>query len=251
MIGLIKNELYKFLKQKKLYLFMGVIVVVQLVNVLQARQASHLLNGQSFPLEALAESSLYITMFLAVFIAETIAEEYKRGMFKVVLLRPINRSQFICAKSMGVLVCICFMVCFTILTAYGIGSIFFSWGDHMLVQGNPLFLGGNAVMFTLTTAFAYILPVFGFAMLIFFIALLSLNVGITIGTALSLFMFAPLLKGSIQAYSIVHIMNTFPALFINQTAWQEILFNIGIILAYIILFYIGSLLFIKRKDVLV
>lgn len=257
MIGLIKNELYKFLKQKKLYLFIAVIIAVQLVNVLQYKSSNgDLLNGQSYPLAALAESSLFITMFLAVFIAETIAEEYKRGTFKLVLLRPVTRIQFMFAKSFGVFVCICSMVVFTIFTAYGTGIFFLGWGDQLIVQGKPLFsdgmlLGdGRGVLLTLTAAFAYILPVFGFAMLIMFIALLSLNVGITIGTALALFMFAPLLNGPVQDYSIVHIMNVSPSLFVKQRASQEILFDTGIIFAYIVIFCVGSLIFIKRKDVL-
>lgn len=261
MTGLIKNEIYKFFKQKKFYLFMGVMIAVQLVNILQYQadsreQASFLLNGQSYPLEALAESSLFIIMFLAIFIAESIAEEYKRGTFKLVLLRPVTRVQFLIAKSAGVLVCICFMVVFTTLTAYGTGFFFLGWGEQLMVQGEPLFskggsiYGGEGIMLTYTAAFAYILPVFGFAMLLMFIALLSLNVGITIGSALALFIFAPLLNGGITAYSIVHIMNAFPVLFINQEASREILFDTGIIFVYIVIFYIGSLIFIKKKDVL-
>ncbi|MFD1413601.1 ABC transporter permease [Oceanobacillus jeddahense] len=261
MYGLIKNELYKFFKQKKLYLFIAVIVAVQLVSVWQYQssnreQVSHLLNGQSYPLAALAESSLFITMFMAVFIAETIVEEYKRGTFKLVLLRPVSRTQFIFAKSVSVLACICFMVAFTILTAYGIGVLFLGWGNQLIVQGEPLFSDGmllrdgKGVVLTVVAAFAYSLPVFGFAMLIMFIALLSLNVGITIGTALALFMFVPLLNGVIQDYSIIHIMNDFPYLAINEVTSQEFFLSIGIIFVYIMVFYIGSLIFIKKKDVL-
>lgn len=261
MIGLIQNELYKFFKLKKLYLFIGVIIAVQLVNVLQQRpntgeQTSLIFNGQSYPLNALAESSLFITVFLAVYIAETIVEEYKRGTFKLVLLRPVSRIQFMSAKSIGILVSICSMVIITVLIAYGTGVCFLGWGDQLMIQGSPLVIdgmaisGGKGIVITWTAAFAYTLALYGFAMLIMFIALLSTNVGITIGTALALFMFAPLLNGTIQDYSIVHIMNIFPSLFVTHTAWQEIIFNLGIIIAYIVIFYISSLIFIKKKDVL-
>lgn len=56
--------------------------------------------------------------------------------------------------------------------------------------------------------------------------------------------------GSISNYSIINLMNTFHEMFIYSATSQEIFTRLGIIAAYIIFFYICSIIHIKKKDVL-
>ncbi len=234
---------------------MGVILALQAVEIFQYKflpqgKIAFSLNGQSFPLEMIGNHSIIMVMFIAVLAADMIADEYRNGTFKLVLLRPVNRIQFIGAKCVALTVSITAIVCFTVITSYIIGAIAFDWGNHLLFQGVPI--AGNSFAITLKSAFASILPSAGFGMLVIFIALITGNIGITIGSALALFFISPLLEryGNISKYSIIYLMNTFHEMFINSATLVQIFAKTGVIAAYIALFYVGSAIFMKRKDVL-
>ena len=255
MFGLIKNEVYKVFRLKKFYLFMGVLIVLQAVQIFQqlflpSERIAYKMNGQSFPLEVIGNNIIVMVMFIAVLAADMIADEYRNGTFKLVLLRPVSRIQFIGAKAVALLASITAIVFFTVIASYITGTIAFGWGDQLLLQGVPV--AGNSIAITLKSAFASILPSAGFGMVVIFIALITENIGITIGLALALFIISPLLEryGNIGSYSIIHLMNTFHKIVINSATLKEVFSNIGVIAAYAVLFYIGSAIFIKRKDVL-
>ncbi len=255
MLSLVRNELYKVFRLRKLYFFMGVILVFQSVEIFQYKflpqgKVTFPLNGQSFPLEMIGGNSIIMVMFIAVLAADMIADEYRNGTFKLVLLRPVDRIQFIGAKAVALLASITAIVCFTVITSYITGAIVFDWGKHLLFQGVPI--AGNSIAITLKSAIASILPSAGFGMLLIFIALVTENIGITIGSALALFIISPLLEryGNISKYSIIYLMNTFHEMFINSVTLVQIFAKIGVIAAYIALFYVGSAIFMKRKDVL-
>lgn len=255
MLGLVKNEIYKVFRLKKFYLFMGVMLALQAAQIFQQiflpqERIAFALNGQSFPLAMIGGNIIVMVMFIAVLAADMIADEYKNGTFKLVLLRPVNRIQFIGAKAVALLASIAAILCFTVITSYITGTITFGWGDQLLFQGVPI--AGNSIVITLKAALASILSSAGFGMLVIFIALITENIGITIGTALALYIISPLLEryGNIGNYSIIHLMNTFHEMFIGSATPQQIFSKIGVIAAYAVLFYIGSAVFIKRKDVL-
>jgi len=234
---------------------MGAILALQLVEIFQYKflpqgKVVFPLNGQSFPLEMIGGNSIIMVMFIAVLVADMFADEYRNGSFKLVLLRPVSRIQFISAKAIALLASIMAIVCFTVITAYITGTIVFTWGNQLLFQGVPI--DGNSIAITLKLTIASILPSAGFGMLVIFIALITENIGITIGSALALFIISPLLEryGNISNYSIIHLMNTFHEMFINNATLVQIYAKIVVIIAYVVLFYISSAIFMKRKDVL-
>lgn len=256
MLGLVKNEIYKVLRSRKFYLFMGAVLALQLVKIFQYEflpqdRTAYAMNGQSFPLEMIGNNSIIMVMFIAVLVADMVADEYRNGTFKLVLLRPVDRVQFIGAKAVALLVFITAIVCFTVVTSYVTGVIAFDWGDELLFQGVPM-VGHSGIAITLGSALASILPSIGFGMLIIFIALVTGNIGATIGSALVLFIVSSLMEryGDIAGYSIVHLMGSFHETVMNSVTPPQVLVEIGAISAYVILFYIGSAVLIKKKDVL-
>jgi ABC-2 type transport system permease protein len=255
MLNMVKNELYKVFHLRKFYLFMGVVLALQLVKIFQHKflpqeKVAFPLNGQSFPLEMIGGNSIIMVMFIAVLAADMIADEYKNGTFKLVLLHPVSRIQFIGAKAAALMASIMAITCFTVITSYITGAIAFDWGNLLLFQGVPI--AGNSIAITLKSALASILPGVGFGMLVIFIALMTENVGITIGAAVALYIISPLLEryGSISNYSIIYLMNTFHEILINSSTQPQMLSKVGVIAAYVVLFYTSSAVLVKRKDVL-
>lgn len=255
MLGLIKNEIYKVFRLRKFYLFIGIVLAVQLIKVFQYTFAGNdqflrLLNGQSFPLEIIRSSPLIMVIFISVLVSDMIADEYKKGTFKLVLLRPVSRIQFISAKIIALLVLIISLVCFAIISSYAIGAIAFKWGDTVLLNGIPY--SGNGYAMTFKAALAYILPCFAFGMLVLFIALVSENTGITLALALGLYIISPFIEKyqNIKRYSIINLLHNFNHSILINTDIKEILISVGIMAGYVILLYISSIIFFRKKDVL-
>ena len=255
MLGLLKNEIYKAFRLRKLYLFAGVLLAVQVITVFQyyfseSGELLSLLNGQSFPLEVIRGIPLIMVIFIAVLVSDMIVDEYRKGTLKLVLLRPVSRAKLITAKALALLVIITSLVCFTIVTSYIIGAIAFEWGENIILNGIPY--NGNGYAMTLKAAFSCILPYWGFGMLVIFIALLSENVGITIGSSLALYIILPFIEsyGNIKKYSIMNLLHSFyHSVLINKNL-KQILTSVVIIAGYVILFYVCSIIIFCRKDVL-
>jgi len=64
-----------------------------------------------------------------------------------------------------------------------------------------------------------------------------------------LYLFLPLLRID-PDYSIVYLMNTFHWAVIRGASLREVLADLGVIAAYMVLFYAAGAFYMKRKDVL-
>lgn len=252
MRGLVKNECYKVFRRGKFALFTGAVTALQLITILQmlSRPQSQIaagLNGQSFPLRMIGSQPLIMTLFIAVLAADLIAEEYRSGTLKLALLRPVGRSQILAAKAIALVAAVTALAGFTVIAAYATGTLAFGWGDRLLAQGGPI--AGSSIAVSFKAAAASIVPCAGFGVLVMFIALVTENVGMTIGIAAALYLFLPLL-GIRQDCSIVYLMNTFHWAVIRGASLRELLTDLAVIAAYVVLFHAAGAFYMKRKDVL-
>jgi ABC-type transport system involved in multi-copper enzyme maturation permease subunit len=252
LLGLVKNECYKVFRRGKFALFLGAVPALQIITVFQVLtrspdQNAAELNGQSFPLHMIGSQPLIMALFIAVIAADLMAEEYRSGTLKLALLRPVGRSQVMAAKAVALVAAVIALAGFSVMAAYATGTLAFGWGDRLLAQGGPI--AGSSFAVSVTAAAASIAPCAGFGMLVLFIALLTENAGLTIGIAAALYLFLPLLRID-PDYSIVYLMNTFHWAVIRGASLREVLADLGVIAAYMVLFYAAGAFYMKRKDVL-
>lgn len=252
MMGLVKNECYKVLRQSKLALFMGAGLGLQIITIFQMlsgfqNQSAAELNGQSFPLHMIGIQTILMALFVAVLAADLVADEYRSGTLKLTLLRPVGRSQVMAAKAIALAAAVTALTGFTVIAAYATGTLAFGWGDGLLAQGVPV--AGSSVAVTFKAAAASIAPCAGFGMMVMFIALITENVGLTIGISAALYLFLPLL-GIRPDWSIVDQMNTFHRAVIYGDSLRAVSADLAAIMAYIVLFFAAGAFYMKRKDVL-
>ena len=199
-----------------------------------------------FPLALLDNLPLIMCVFIALFVAEFIAGEYRNGTLKLVLLRPISRTSLLQAKIISLFTFISVMIAFTVISAYITGTLAFGWGEQTISSSLA------EVGITLQSALAMLLPALGFGVIVIFVSLLTVNVGATIGGALGTMILSQLLENieNVRQYSIILLMKSFPQSFIDDFSIPNILTGAAIIVAYLVIFYLGSLFLLRKKDVL-
>jgi len=240
---LVRNELYKAFRLKKQYLLMLMALAIEVAVALQRKFGSVAPNGQNFPLQLMDNLPYVFATFAVVFIADSWVDEYRSGAIKLPLLRPVNRTMLLNAKVISFLVCAAVLMGFTLLSAYVIGALTLGWGEKTDIR---------EMLVTLASGTVILLPILGFGLLVLFIAIVTENMPITVGSAMGLFLFSQMLNSSngIRNYSIIYIMGTFPNDFLDQFPSRSLIVTSTVTFTYIIVFYFASVLVFRKKDVL-
>ena len=244
---LIKNELYKAIRLKKLYLLMLVALALEIAAALQGKYGGTppgaVISGQNFPLLLFGNLPYLFVIFTTVFIADSWVDEYRCGALKLSILRPVNRTAFLNAKVISFFVCASVLMGFALLSACAVGGVTFGWGENTGIAEVLLILKSGAVT---------LLPVLGLGLLVLFIAVLTDNMVITISGAMGLLLISQMLDGSngLRDYSIIYLIQAFYKNLFIQFEWEKVITNIAVIAVYIIVFYTGSVLLFRKKDIL-
>ncbi|MBB3128677.1 ABC-type transport system involved in multi-copper enzyme maturation permease subunit [Paenibacillus rhizosphaerae] len=246
---LIQNELYKVFRLKKLYLLTLVALVIEIAAALQGKLGGvpselRRLKIQYFPILLFDYLPFLFVIFAAVFFTDSWVDEYRSGVLKLSLLRPVNRIAFLNAKVISYFVCAAALMGFLLLSAYAVGAILSGWGEHIKIGELLLILKSGAVT---------LLPVFGFGLLVLFIAVLTENMAVTVGCTVGLLLISQMLEISdeLRDYSIIYMIQAFYKNLFLQFEWEQVIINIAVIAAYIIIFYTGCVLLFRKKDLLI
>lgn len=256
MSKLIHFELFKVFRQKKLYLFMLILIAVEISAVFQYEwDASGFTdtgpNGQSFPLLILHNGPLFIAIFVAILAADSIAEENRSGTLKKALLCPISRLDLLHAKIVSMFTVILVLLIFLVFSSYVVGTIAFGWGDRTAV-GEVVYSFSEGVQLLVHMILLSVPPNLAFGMIIIFVALVTSNPGASIGTALVLIVLSPLLEGisQLEHLFIGYQLRAFPFLPLHDPAAHNLLGGLTVILTYLSVSYTGSVMMIRKKDIL-
>lgn len=264
MMKLVKNELFKIFRLKKLYIFMAITLVMEIITGVQylviknnptkyGQEIHNLLasfNGQSFALLMLQSMGQFIIIFMAILLADIISDEYKNGTLKLSLLRPVTRVELLCAKIISFLVSLVFLLAFMLVISYIVGTLICGWGDKTVVNGVS-FSTAAGIILTLKSYLITILPYFAFGMIIVFTSVLFTSMGATIGISLGVMIVFGILESIEQThnFSILHQFNIYTN-FVKDFKWENIFICFANVVVYIAVFYIGSMLVLKKKDIL-
>ncbi|MBO9610334.1 MAG: ABC transporter permease [Paenibacillaceae bacterium] len=246
--GLIRNELYKALRLKKLYLLALVALTIEIVAALQGKFGGappelRQPEDQGFPILLFEHLPFLFVLMATVFMADSWVEEYRSGAMKLSLLRPVSRIAFLNAKVISFFVCAAVLMGFTLVSAYVVGTIVLGWEGHTAVDETELIAKSGA---------ATLLPVLGFGLLVLFIAVRTGNMVVTVGCSAGLLFASQLLEASseLREYSIVYMMQVLPRNLILRYEGRQVILNLAVIAAYIGVFYTGSVHLFRTKDVL-
>lgn len=191
MNGLIRNELIKIVKQKKIYIMAGVILAITLALVFvsfSVEEAGPLASGgQEFPL-SLLEGMVNLLPFLLIFmVSNMVAGEYNSGTLKLSLLYPVSRDRLLFSKMMAIMVITVFLLAFTLVTGYIAGILAWGWAEGFAYLGLE-YGAGKGILVTLQSYLITVLPVFSLGVLFLFLSLLVKTGTAALGLSLVIFL---------------------------------------------------------------
>src|SRR5690625_965922 len=177
MMGLLRNELYKLFKMKKIYVFTAVMLGITFLNLYDYQPGGSEMTvwnfhfGQSAPLMMIQIFSQFMIIFIPIVIADSISNEYRSGTLKLSLLQPITRSQLLQAKIVNLFVFITVSTVIFLILSYTIGTYFIGWGEateYMGVTYSPI----KGIGITIAIYALFILPAMAYGIFAGFISVM-------------------------------------------------------------------------------
>ncbi|MDR3601360.1 MAG: ABC transporter permease subunit [Desulfosporosinus sp.] len=253
-----QNKLVKLFKVKKLYIFLLIIFANLVITVFVYKNSDgtglrsiiRTANAQSLPLTFLNSWAQFMSIFISIYIADIITDEYKTGTLKLSLLRPVGRVKLFHSKILALIIFNVVMVALIVLLTYVFGILTFGWGDYTLYNGTNYY-GAQGVLLTVAAYALIIVPYTAFGMIVIFIAVLSNDMTTTIIASVELSLIGQYFNAfeSLKAFSIVNQIYFFHELFVKNHDLGQAVLGIGVNLAYIIVFYLLSVRAFKKKDI--
>ncbi len=191
MKGLIKNEIIKLVRQKKLYVFLGIILLITLAllfvgSTIEEETGVVAAGGQAFPLGLLEGMVSLLPLLLLFLVSDMIAGEYSSGTLKLSLLYPVSRDKLLASKMVSILIVTSLLLTFTLMAGYIVGLFSGGWTEGFIFAGQE-YTAGTGVLMTLQSYLISILPLYAIGMLYLFLSLLVNNGTAALGLSLVTF----------------------------------------------------------------
>ena len=265
MANLIKNEVYKLFKTKKIYVFMLIIFLYNFLPSLEKvmgtiDETQVLINGQTtafYMLNFMITNILPI--FIIVAIADMITGEYVDGTLKLPLLHPVSRTKLLTAKVLALALVLLFILMFSMLLSYAMGTAIFGWGQHFsyqepnqAIQDAVVYTAQEGIIVTLTSYLLSLFPLIAFGMIIMFLAFFFNSSGVTAGISIGFLIFLSIFGEVVEAIRpllIIDGLSMFKHLFVERDLGR-LAFSIAVTSLYGVGFFLASVNLFKKKDLL-
>lgn len=255
---LLQNELLKLFKARRLYVFFLLLTATTVITVYYyinpdagMQTVIELANAQSLPIVLKYSTAQFLSIFMAIYIADIITDEYKTGSLKLSMLRPISRTTLLNSKVVAIFAFTVILTFFFILSTYVIGIVSFGWGNSSVYNGIT-YSTIDGLLLTIKVFAVSILPLIAFGMITTFIAVSSSSMTTTITISIGIMMLGQYLNAlpSIKVFSVVNQILFFSDYFVKINNPGEMMLSVIVNLVYIVIFYLMAVTTFKKKDIL-
>lgn len=256
-MGLLKNELYKLFKMKKIYVFIAVMLGITFLNLYNYEPGGSEMTvwdvryGQSVPLTMIQIFSQFMIIFIPIVMADSISNEYRSGTLKLSLLRPVTRTKLLLAKIITLFVFIAVSTIIFLFLSYAMGTYFIGWGQGTEYMG-VIYPSMKGIGVTTGIYALLMLPYLAYGIFTGFIAVLAKNMSTAIIISLVLITIVLNLNDitAIAPYSLAYHLYYLPEEVIKAQNWVDMLQSIGVVFSYIVVFAGLSFAVFKKKEIL-
>lgn len=249
-------EFWKVFHGMKLYILCGILVLLSLMIALTMMVSNSPanpvpMNGQRFPMLLLGSIGKDIVPILLVIAsAGLISDELRDGTLKGLLVRPVTRLEVLIGKAGAQLVYILLFLAVTLVSGYGMGLLFFGWGEGFIPPMVP-FSAGVGILRTLGAYALTIVPLFGFGAVVLLLSQCLVSSGAVIALSLGLFFAMQLASGLVERIRFALISEHFAVgIYWLDGTGGRIGMRILVSVLYILFFSAVSAVSIRRKDIL-
>ena len=249
MFLILKNELYKIFHNKRIYMFLiilllFIVAIAYLINSIEPSlqmSATMLdkLKGAYFPIQILSTiSDLLLPMFVTLIITLLFSDEYYNGTLKIPLLNGFTRIELITAKLLiSIITTIIMLICVFALSYL---TSFLFWGDA--VSNNKVFVK-TVQVYSLT-----LLPFIALITIVLFLSMFIKNSGIIIGVIVSVLVLSSFISSLFPGAS-QYILTYYLKAFSAKLDGINLSKSISICIAYGIVFLAGVYARFSRMEI--
>ena len=245
MIGLIKNELVKVFNQKKIYIFLALVfghiifsIVLSLMGIINPE-----LTGQTFAYDNLSLLAQFLLpIFSIILIGDMITEELVKGTFKLSLIHPVSRKEYLTGKFLSLGIILGILLLSSLVFSYISGTFIFGWGESFQI-GQKALSTQHGIIWTLFSHFISIIPIMAFNMYVFILAMKLETSGGLVGIGIGIYLIMDVIRlfiAGLRPFVIINYFRFYENL-LAGLAPQELISAILIISIYGMAGYLVSL----------
>lgn len=275
---LLQIELFKIFKRPRTYIsFIAIAAIVLLIQLafyvdgntyvsfmLQTINNSFsvegkILNGYLICFIVLQTLLIHVPLLIALVAGDMIAGEANMGTLRLLISKPIGRTQIILAKffastiyTLMLLVWMAFLSLFLSMLVFGTGDLMiFKSAEIIIHPERDVFwryfaaFGFAAIAMTSVASLALLLSLFAENSIGPIVATMSVIIFFTILTTMDLPLF-----NTIKPYIFTSHMLGWKGFFDNPIRYSSVIKSASILLAHIFLFTSAAVIIFKRKDIL-
>lgn len=274
---LISIELYKIFTKPRTYIgFIAILLIITAIQlgigfggnemidmIIQNIKDRFLFEGDVINVYLIAYivlNTLWIDVpiLVALVNGDLLAGEANSGTLRILLTRPISRTQLVLAKFIAGWFYTFLLVLLMVILSLGVGSIFFGPGDLMVVTNKVNFFTSDDLMWRFAAAFGYgLLAMTTVGSLAFLLSAFSDNsigpiigtIAIIIGITIISTVGKPIL-GDVNKLLFTTYLPSWQLFFQTGLKAGTILYAIGIQLIYITIFLGTTIFYFRKKDIL-
>jgi ABC-2 type transport system permease protein len=275
--NLVQTELYKIFRKGRSYIGFGaiafIVIVIQIALFVDGESylelgtqslkesftfQGNLLNGYLSVFIILSSLWVHIPFLIALVAGDLIAGEAAAGTLRILLIRPISRTQIVCAKFTAILIYVLAIVLFMAALSIGSGLLIFGEGDLFVMKDMLYIFESNDALWRIIASFAFsFLSMSMVASLAFMLsALVDSSLGPIIMTMsiIIVFMIVSSIDLSIfravKPFMFTTYMGAWREFFSDPVEWQKVYKASFALLAHIFIFLGFTIWHFKRKDIL-
>ncbi len=274
---LIKIELYKIFTRKRSYIgFVAVIVIVLIAQAAMLWEGKtmhefltknlseaffmqgNLINGYLMTYLVLNFLWVHIPLLIVIVTGDLFSGEAHGGTFRLILSRPVSRFRIVTVKFIAAFVYTSALMLVFAVSSLGLGLVLFGKGDLMVIFKAVNILPEHDIMWRFILAFLYgflgMVSIAALSLLLSSMAnnslgpILSTMAIIILFTMISTFDFS--FFSYIRPFLLTSYLDSWQLLFAFEVNLKAIYFDAMVLLLHVFLFYIITVYYFKRKDIL-
>jgi ABC-2 type transport system permease protein len=276
-LNLVQTELYKIFRKGRSYIGFGaiafIVIVIQIALFVDGESylelgtqslkdsftfQGNLLNGYLSVFIILSSLWVHIPFLIALVAGDLIAGEAAAGTLRILLIRPISRTQIIWAKFTAVLIYVLATVVFMAALSIGTGLLIFGEGDLFVMKDMLYIFDSSDSLWRILASFAFsFLSMSMVASLAFMLsAVVDSSLGPIIMTMsiIIVFMIVSSIDLSIfravKPFMFTTYMGAWREFFSDPVDWHKVNTAVVALVAHIFIFLGFTTWYFKRKDIL-
>jgi ABC-2 type transport system permease protein len=276
-LNLVQTELYKIFRKGRSYIGFGaiafIVIVIQIALFVDGESylelgtqslkdsftfQGNLLNGYLSVFIILSSLWVHIPFLIALVAGDLIAGEAAAGTLRILLIRPISRTQIIWAKFTAVLIYVLAIVVFMAALSIGTGLLIFGEGDLFVMKDMLYIFDSSDSLWRILASFAFsFLSMSMVASLAFMLsAVVDSSLGPIIMTMsiIIVFMIVSSIDLSIfravKPFMFTTYMGAWREFFSDPVDWHKVNTAVVALVAHIFIFLGFTTWYFKRKDIL-